>query len=358
MSIKRTIGMIALACTGIGALYMWSRLQWIKPNHVGLVLNYQTQKYEELLPGWHCILSPFRSYVAEVSKQLQVCKLETFSAKSLDNVDTNVQADITYTITKPEALYTLVNNPISTFKENLKMALSSAIQTLTFPDITSAEINELFKKSENVSKTVTVSSKTDLSLSASSSAISIAQDVNIPTESASQMQIEQSARNARIVEHGVSFFRDILQRCAEWGIKIHTFRIITCEPKHKRISDALELTAEAKVRAQAQLLAASSQAETIRTLANAEKDAQITRAHGAVIAGKELTDNSGAMEVYALENRVRTAEALGRTNGVLVNLSSDVSLASRSFAAFSGGQSTANLTADNVSAASSRATMG
>ena len=340
MSIMRTVGMIALACTGIGALYMLSRLQWINPNSVGVVVNYSTQKYEVLDPGLHCILNPMRVFRQEVSKQTQSFSLGNFSAKSSDNVDSEVQADITFEITDPLKLYTNVRNPIATFLETVKGAFSSAIQTLPFQDVTSAEINNL---ANIAGHTDAQDERTHSHHSSSRSGPSSPrlnprrlEPVETKFDDATLLMLEKDRQHKAVMaQHGASFFRTLLKQCSDWGIVIKNFRIITMKAAHPSISNALELTAKTKVEAEAQLRAANSQAETIKILARARKAAQLTRAEAASEAADKMGDRTAAIQIYTQENAVRASEALGNNKGLFVNAPS-ISLGDTAFAAFSG----------------------
>jgi regulator of protease activity HflC (stomatin/prohibitin superfamily) len=344
MSIMRTAGMIALACTGVGALYMLSRMQWVKPNNVGIVINYSTQKYEMLEPGLHCILNPMRFYQQEVSTQTQFIALGNFSAKSLDNVDSEVQADITFVIDDPQKLYYNVKNPITTFIETVKGAFSSAIQTLPFQDVTSAEINNLAGIAGHVDGKAPRDT-TKHSLSSDSPTESLA-SLNTRSllegtleekfdKATSDMLNRDNQHKAAMAQHGASFFRTLLDQCRDWGIVIKNFRIISLKAAHPSISNALELTAKTKVEAEARLRSANSQAATITILATAQKAAQLKRAEAAIETARAMGNPDAALEVYTQENAVRSSEALGNNSGLLVNAPS-ISLGNKAFAAFSG----------------------
>ncbi|MES2217812.1 MAG: SPFH domain-containing protein [Pseudomonadota bacterium] len=349
MSIMRTVGMIALACTGIGAIYMLSKLQWVSPNCVGIVLNYETQQYEELEPGLHCILHPLRFYKEEVSKQTQVLALGSFSAKSLDNVDATLQADITFEITDPKKLYQKVKNPLYTLQETVKGAFSSAIQTLDFQDITSAEINSLAakaghsEKSEHERDDTTISASVSTSVSSRVSSVSLEEKLD---DQASRTLQDEREHKAKMAAHGANFFGRLLALCGEWGISIRNFRVISVEAKHASISNALELTARSKVEAQAQLNAANSQARTIRILAEANRAAQLTRGQAANETAAALGKQEAGLTVYTQESFVRANEALGGNKGLLVN-APGISLGDRAFAAFSANNASQITTRDD-----------
>jgi hypothetical protein len=111
-----------------------------------------------------------------------------------------------------------------------------------------------------------------------------------------------------------------------------------------------------KVRAKMQLAAAKSQALTIAMLAEAEKDAQIIRAVGATAAAKKMEGNASAMEIYAQENKVRTAQALGGKCNVMIGMDSPNSvpgILAGSFAAFSDGKPQESLSLRNLQQAHS-----
>ncbi len=325
MSIGRTMGMIALACTGIGALYMLSRVQWVSPNSEGVVLNYYTNEYEKLEPGVHCLLNPMRSFQKEVSKQVQVKRLNPFSVKSFDNVDSNVQIDVTFQFDNPTELYRSVRDPENTFFEMVKTACSSAIQTLNFSHATSAELNRLVREAS-------IPEREDQHLVSGSEA----------KDSQHTKREGDGVGEAELLKDGASFFKSLLAQCRQWGVTIKTFSIVSFEAKHQTVSQALELTAQAEVKAKADAKAANSQANTIRTLAQAHKDAEVIRAEGAVLAAKkledaaaELKDPNKAMEVFALENRVRVAKALGGSGNLLVSTDPNARLSENAFATFS-----------------------
>jgi regulator of protease activity HflC (stomatin/prohibitin superfamily) len=318
--ILRTVGMIALACTGIGALYMLSRMRFVSPRSVGIVSNYSTQEFEILEPGIHCILSPTSFFEEEISKQTQTLTLGTFSAKSLDNVDANVQADITFKINDPLKLYQSVKQPMKTFQEAVKGAFSSAIQTLNYPEITAAEINALAHQGGHVEPSYDLSLDPSTAKASIHSISSSARFEESKSEVASvNMMNEERKHKEKMSQHGAKFFTSLLTQMREWGIEIINFRIVTLAAKHQRVSEALELTAEADVRAKAQLKAANSQAETIRTLAAAEKDAEIIRAQGVLQASQTIAGNSAAMAIYAQDTQVRVAGQLGNSRNLFVN---------------------------------------
>jgi regulator of protease activity HflC (stomatin/prohibitin superfamily) len=219
MTLGRSLVMFALACTGVGAFYMLARLQWVSPKCVGIIINYNTQEFEELEPGIHCILNPFRSYINEVSMQTQTNRLKPFSVKSLDNVDAVVQADITYKILRPLELYNQVNSPTATFIEQVKSAFSSAIQTLQFAHVTSAEINRLAKEAghndEDRGEAIeNFDSRQQASASASSSMAVVSQAELMDGDG-----IEQS----QLIKDGADFFSSLLKTCKKWGIEIQNF---------------------------------------------------------------------------------------------------------------------------------------
>lgn len=312
----RTLGMIALALTGIGAIYMLARLQTVKPNCKGIIRNNLTGEYEELEPGIHCILSPFSSYEAEVSAQVQMLTIDE-TVKSKDNVDINIVASITYQITDPLNLYTQVANPDKTFKDQLTAALSSVLQTLNFSDVTSSAVNDLIVSARSNEK----------------------RRINKDEESKS-------------IEDGTTFISRLFELCNRWGINISTLQIVTTEAKHKSISEALEINAAAEINAKAQLKAATAQAKTIEILANAEKQAQGIRAEGAHLASETLSNNPVAMNVYAQETQVRTAQALGNGNNNLLidmqGMNNGNRLSQTGFAAFNNGKRPRSLSFDNV----------
>ena len=119
-------------------------------------------------------------------------------------------------------------------------------------------------------------------------------------------------------ERGSLFFRRLISLCEQWGVIIKNFRIISVEAKHLRVSESLELTAVAKLRAQAQATAATSEAQTIETLANANKKAQQIRAEASRQAADILREDPIAFELNTQENNIRAASEFGTGKNNLV----------------------------------------
>jgi regulator of protease activity HflC (stomatin/prohibitin superfamily) len=313
----RYAGMFALACTGIGAIYMLSRMIWVRPQTVAIIDNYSTKKKEVLEAGVHIILNPYRYFVNEVSQQIQVTSLNSFTAKTLDNVDSNVQADFTYIIEDQELFANKLAAPMMTLKETVKAAFSSAIQTLDYKDVTSAEVNALAHKGGH-KEDINSAASTNVSINNS---LSLSAEANEDSRSREEKETDHkdTKHKAIMAEHGATFFRRLGDMCAQWGVKILNYRIISIEAKHPDVSSALESIAKTRVQAEAQRRAALSQAATKITLAEADKQVQLIRAQ----AMKESAEMVGMTpgETYKIDAQVRIADKLGN-GGVLVNAGS------------------------------------
>jgi regulator of protease activity HflC (stomatin/prohibitin superfamily) len=313
----RYAGMFALACTGIGAIYMLSRMIWVRPQTVAIIDNYSTKKKEVLEAGVHIILNPYRYFVNEVSTQTQVTSLKLFTAKSVDNVDCNVLADVSYKITDPELFENELASPMTSLLETVKAAFSAAIQTLDFKDVTSAEVDVLARKGGHKEGIISTAS-TNVSIH---NALSLSAEAHEDSRSREEKATDnkEMIHKAVMAEHGATYFKRLGDMCAKWGIEISNYRIISVEAKHPDVSSALESIAKTRVQAEAQRRAAISEAATKITLAEADKQVQIIRTQAMKESAEMLGMTPG--EIYNIEAQVRIADKLGK-GGVLVNAGS------------------------------------
>ena len=323
----RYAAMAAIACTGIGILYLIAKTVWVRPNTMMIVDNYYSQEKEALKPGLHILLNPYIFGATEFSTQTQVTRLASFSAKSMDNVDARVEADFTYVIDDPKKFAIVLSNPQKTLQESVIAAFASAIQTLNFPEITSAEINNLLRLAghndqDQIDRNIQVNAAASASTHVNEAEVS-ANNQNFSLSSvssgvnSSDYDLKDADHKAAMAKHGANFFRTILSQCNQWGVTIILFRIISIEAKHPGVSMALESVAKTEVEAKALRRAASSQAATIVTLAEAHKKAQLINAEAMSEAANIM--QMTAAQVYELDTRVRAAEKLGKNSGLFVN---------------------------------------
>lgn len=296
-NLLRKLAIGAIALTGVGLIYLLARTYFIKNNHIGVVIDYNAEEEKDrvrlLNPGMHILLSPFKSFQKEISTQDQIQKLNKFFVKTKDNVDTYIEADFTFRIDNPKASVVQVEGFQNALNETVKTAFSSAIQELNYQDVTSAAINEIALHGGHEEEQIKATNAQPPSMLA-----------RLPSK-----------------EHhltGAEFFSKLINRLTSWGVTIINFRIVSVEAKHRSISEALELTAEADVRAKVQAKAAKSQADMIKTLAEAEKAAQETRANAALAAANVLKDSPVAQHIYLQSTQVQTAQALGKSGSNLV----------------------------------------
>lgn len=309
----RYLGMFVLACTGIGAIYMLARTTFIKPGYVGVVTNYSSGENEELQPGLNCILSPLRSFVAEVpGKNRQILAAEHITLHTADAIEAKAKIDVTYTITDAVQAATAVEG---TYQDALLKATETALAGIitehnyTFQNLSSARTLQINNASKN--------------LSSSSGAVDESKD-------AFQGNILGTLASLLLTK--------VNEICSSWGIKLSRIQIVNMKAVDPKIEQQIE--SSSKVQFDAMNKRRSVQADQETRTISAETDAIVmqraaeARAHAAVIEAKgqaqalqiqteALSTQAGHLKIepgniLQLNMQVKTAEALSKTPGTLL----------------------------------------
>jgi len=296
MQWRRALGMLALACTGFGAIYMLARTQFIKPGNVGVVENYLSGENEILNSGFHCILSPFRSFKAQLPYRYKTIFLEnTHAFHTADGIEVNADIVIQYKITDAVEATTRIEEPVRAISQSTNINLANIIrdEAYTFQMLSSAKplLSSLSNQERKEEKK---------------------DDVRVSLFSTLATTLVKLVNGA----------------CKNWGILIEEIQIVNIKAKDKQIEQQLESTARQQYEANNLLLSANAdqaakviQAETeakrvekeATGLANALAIKTLAECHRISQMSEKL--NIPTETIYQTEAMIQTANALGNTTG-------------------------------------------
>lgn len=249
-----TIGAIAL--TGIGLVYLFSRMVFVEEGYKGL--TYKSGELNTLDPGVHVLLSPFNYFQGTHSVAYRVTEFAIDDMLTPDRTPLKLKAILTWRVNDPEMALRNVHNYQSSLINVAKATLTNILRHVNLDLLLSAKTesdeNDMFK------------------------------------------QINQQ------------FISQLSEDIDNWGIEVCNMKIDDILIPDVKISEAL-----------AEQSAAKSRAVALETLAlaeaNAKKikaDAEIAVARSCQEASKEL-QSPQAIEVYRLGILSKMAKESGAT---------------------------------------------
>lgn len=288
--LARKAAIIAIALTGVGLFWLWSRTYWIPAGNMGIVMNYGTEpgELETLDPGYHTLLSPFRSFTHLMPHQTKdvVVRLQKVDLITGDNVSSEAKVDFGYNIDDPIKAATCVENYESEVAEAAKIALADVIRRngVTFSQLSSA-------KSDDNTKT----------------------QAPKPQNNAATAPVKNSLIDI-IRDEFLKAINDITKR---WGITVFRFQILNIKASDPTVNQEISESSLVQFQNKNRLSAAEAKAKALKVEAEGEKQAQIIRAEGVQEAAKKLTDANSQI-VYEAETRIKIAEKFAQTTGTLM----------------------------------------
>lgn len=308
----RTLGMVALACTGIGAIYMISRIKFIRPGKVGVVTDYWSGENEVLEPGYHCIVSPLRSFVQEIpGPDNIVLASEALNLHTADNIEIRTKINIQYTVKDAKVATTKING---TYQE------------------------ALFKATENVLSQIIMQDAYTLQR------LSSAAPLQPDRDKREEVGDDEKKRDHSSVLGRLSatLLEKIKKICAPWSIEIDSIQLVNVQATNRNIESQIEAASRTQFEANSRLVAARTEQESkridadtqaivMKKLAAAKADAVEQEAEGyakalaiRTKAQKDRIDTLAGEEmkispetVLVLDTQIQTAEALAKAQNTL-----------------------------------------